>query len=306
MKNKGLETSFLKAKALGDDIREMESIDILDAYQRARIKIRNSQRKKMYNQLIRYAAFLTIPLLMTSLVFGYLYFAESEGEVKYAEVTSTMGTVTRYELPDHSVVWLNSGTTLRYPTVFKKDNRSVELKGEAYFEVEADRERPFYVHTPKGISVYVYGTKFNVSAYEDDNYIETVLEKGKVNVIVPNHEMITLLPGEQLFYDKQTSQMRREQVDVYGKVAWKEGKMIFRNASLEEILKRLERHFNVDIEFNNYSGKIYNYRATFRKETLTQILDYLAKSANLKWKIQTPEQQEDDTLTKTKIVVNLY
>lgn len=306
MKNKDLETSFLKVKALGDDIREMESIDILDAYQRARIKIRNSQKKKMYNQLMRYAAFLTIPLLMTSLVFGYLYFVESEGEVKYAEVTSTMGTVTRYELPDHSVVWLNSGTTLRYPTVFKKDNRSVELKGEAYFEVEADRERPFYVHTPKGISVYVYGTKFNVSAYEDDNYIETVLEKGKVNVIVPNHEMITLLPGEQLFYDKQTSQMRREQVDVYGKVAWKEGKMIFRNASLEEILKRLERHFNVDIEFNNHSGKIYNYRATFRKETLTQILDYLAKSANLKWKIQTPEQQEDDTLTKTKIVVNLY
>lgn len=306
MKNKDLETSFLKVKALGDDIREMESIDILDAYQRARIKIRNSQKKKMYNQLMRYAAFLTIPLLMTSLVFGYLYFVESEGEVKYAEVTSTMGTVTRYELPDHSVVWLNSGTTLRYPTVFKKDNRSVELKGEAYFEVEADRERPFYVHTPKGISVYVYGTKFNVSAYEDDNYIETVLEKGKVNVIVPNHEMITLLPGEQLFYDKQTSQMRREQVDVYGKVAWKEGKMIFRNASLEEILKRLERHFNVDIEFNNHSGKIYNYRATFRKETLTQILDYLAKSANLKWKIQTPERQEDDTLTKTKIVVNLY
>ena len=217
-----------------------------------------------------------------------------------------MGTVVRYELPDHSVVWLNSGSKLRYPTVFKKDNRNVELTGEAYFQVEAEPERPFYVNMPNGLSVYVYGTQFNVTAYEDDSYIETVLEKGKVNVLPPGQEMITLLPGEQLLYDKQTCQVQKNQVDVYGKVAWKDGKLIFRNASLEEIIKRLERHFNVDIEFNNHLGKEYSYRATFRTETLTQILDYLAKSANLKWKILTPEQREDDAFTKTKIIVDLY
>src|SRR5699024_8332285 len=106
-------------------------------------------------------------------------------EEKYAEIAAT-GAVIRYELPDHSVVWLNSGSTLRYPTVFKKENRNVMLKGEAYFEVQADKERPFYVNTPAGLSVYVYGTKFNVNAYEDDNSIETVLEKGKVNVVSPD------------------------------------------------------------------------------------------------------------------------
>lgn len=182
----------------------------------------------------------------------------------------------------------------------------MELTGEAYFQVEAEPERPFYVNTPNGLSVYVYGTQFNVTAYEDDNYIETVLEKGKVNVVTPGQETITLIPGEQLVYDKQTRQVQKNQVDVYGKVAWKDGKLIFRNASLEEIIKRLERHFNVDIEFNNHFGKEYSYRATFRTETLTQILDYLAKSANLKWKILTPEQREDDTFTKTKIIVDLY
>ena len=145
-----------------------------------------------------------------------------------------------------------------------------------------------------------------MTAYEDDNYIETVLEKGKVNVLPPGQKTITLFPGEQLVYDKQTRQVQKNQVDVYGKVAWKDGKLIFRNASLEEIIKRLERHFNVDIEFNNHLGKEYSYRATFRTETLTQILDYLAKSANLKWKILTPEQREDDTFTKTKIIVDLY
>lgn len=307
MEKQNPESLLRKAQALGDDIKEMEAINVPAAYRKAQIKIRNKRKAEAYNLLMRYAAFLAIPLLLATLTLGYLYLNEPEPEVKYAEVTSTMGTVVRYELPDHSVVWLNSGSKLRYPTVFKKNNRNVELTGEAYFQVEADTERPFYVNTPNGLSVYVYGTQFNVAAYENDDYIETVLEKGKVNVVTPGgQETITLLPGEQLLYDKQTSQTVRNQVDVYGKVAWKEGKLIFRNASLEEIIKRLERHFNVDIEFNNNTGKEYTYRATFRTETLTQILDYLAKSANLKWKILTPEQREDDTFTKTKIIVDLY
>lgn len=301
-----LESLLRKAQALGDDIREMESIDVLGAYRQTQVRIKTNRRRSLYNQLIRYAAFLTIPLLLSSLILGYLYYGGIETEERYAEVKATMGAVIRYELPDHSVVWLNSGSTLRYPTVFKKDNRDVELNGEAYFEVKADSERPFYVNTPNGLSVYVYGTKFNVAAYEDDNYVETVLERGKVKVITPNRETIALSPGEQLLFDKQTRKSSKNKVDVYGKTAWKEGKMIFRNASLDDIFKRLERHFNVDIQFNNPKGKEYKYRATFRTETLTQILDYLAKSAALKWKIQEPEQQRDDTLSRTKIIVDLY
>lgn len=301
-----LELLFRKAQALGDDIQEMESIDVLGAYRRTQARIKTNRKKSLYNQLMHYAAFLTIPLLLSSLILGYLYFVEIKTKERYAEIKSTMGSVIRYELPDHSVVWLNSGSTLRYPIVFNKDKRDVELKGEAYFEVTADSERPFYVSTLSGLRVYVYGTKFNVAAYEDDNYIETVLEKGKVNVITPNQETIVLAPGEQLLYDKQSRESIKNSVDVYGKTAWKDGKMIFRNASLDDIFTRLERHFNVDIQFNNPKGKEYKYRATFRTETLSQILDYLAKSAALKWKIQEPEQQTDDTLTKTKIIVDLY
>lgn len=306
IENMNSESLLRKAQALGDDIKEMESIDVLGAYRQTQVRIKSNRRKNRYNQLMRYAAFLSIPLLLSSLILGYLYFRGIEDEEQYAEVTATMGTIIRYELPDHSIVWLNSGSTLRYPTVFKKDNRDVELRGEAYFEVEADHERPFYVNTPNGLSVYVYGTKFNVAAYEDDSFIEAVLEKGKVNVITPNQETIVLAPGEQLLYDKQTQKSQKNEIDVYGKIAWKDGKLIFRNASLEEIFKRLERHFNVDIQFNNKQAKEYKYRATFRTETLSQILDYLAKSATLKWKIQEPEQQMDGTLSKTKIIVDLY
>ncbi len=306
MENLNPESLLRRAQALGDDIKEIESIDVQYAYRRMQQKMKNSRRKMIYNQCMRYAAFLTLPLLLASLTLGYLYFHKPVEDEKYAEVTAAMGSVIRYELPDHSVVWLNAGSTLRYPTVFRNDNRNVELKGEAYFEVEADRERPFYVNTSGGLSIYVYGTKFNVAAYEEDDCIETVLERGKVNVITPNRETMALLPGEQLHYEKQSQEWIKSKVDVYEKVAWKDGKLIFRNASLEEIFKRLSRHFNVDIQFNNRSGKEYRYRATFRNETLPQILDYLAKSAALKWKVEDAAQQADATFTKPKIIVNLY
>lgn len=307
MENMDPESLLRKAHALGNDIKEMESIDVARAYQRTQKILIANRKKQMYNQLMRYAAFLVVPLLLTSLVLGYLYFQKPELAEKYAEVTAATGSVIRYELPDHSVVWLNSGSTLRYPTVFRSDNRNVELNGEAYFEVEADNERPFYVNTRHGLTVYVYGTRFNVTAYEDDSNIETVLEKGKVNVISPDRKtIIQLAPGEQLLYNKQSQKLIKNKVDIYEKVAWKDGKLIFRNASLDDIFKRLSRHFNVDIQFNNKSGKEYKYRATFRNETLPQILDYLARSAALKWKTEEAVQQADDTFTKKKIIVDLY
>lgn len=307
MENKNPESLIRIAKALGDDIKEIESIDVLGAYNRTISKIKTTRKVRLYNQLMRYAALLALPLLISSLCFGYLYFHEPEVEVRYAEVTAATGSVIRYELPDHSVVWLNAGSTLRYPTVFDKENRNVELKGEAYFDVKANKDCPFFVNTPAGLSVYVYGTQFNVNAYEDDSYIETVLECGRVNVMAPDRKtIVNLKPGERIFYDKKMHQLIKSEVDVYEKTAWKDGKLIFRNTSLDEVLKRLARHFNVDIQFNNHSGKEYNYWATFRSETLPQILDYLGKSAALKWRVEEAVQQSDDTFTKKKIIVDLY
>lgn len=306
IENMNPESLLRKAQALGDDIKEMESIDILRAYNRARAKMKSSRKRLFYNQLMQYAAFLSLPLLLSSLILGYLYFCGTEQEEKYAEITAATGSVIRYELPDHSVVWLNAGSTLRYPTIFRKDNRKVDLKGEAYFEVQSNKKCPFYVNTSSGLSIYVYGTKFNVKAYEDESKVETVLEEGKVNVISPNRKTIVQLnPGEQLLYDKQNQKLTKDKVDVYEKVAWKDGKLIFRNASLDDIFKRLERHFNVEIQFNNNHRKEYKYRATFRNETLPQILDYLAKSATLKWQMEEALQQADNTFTKKKIIVNL-
>ena len=212
-----------RAQAIGEDIKEIESIDSMFAYNKAQKIIINNKRKMFHQQLMRYAALLTLPLLITSLVFGYLFFHEPILEDNYAEVTAAAGSVIRYELPDHSIVWLNAGTKMRYPTSFRKDNRIIELDGEAYFEVKADEESPFYVNTSSGLSVYVYGTEFNVVAYNNDNYIETVLLNGKVNVISPKQEHVVLSPGEELHYNKSSKKLTKNMVNVYDKVAWKEG-----------------------------------------------------------------------------------
>lgn len=306
MENNEAEKEFKKVLALAEDIKEMESIDVQGAFNRVHLQMKKSQHKKWMNKWMKYAAMLTLPFMLISILLGYLYFRKQDTTVQYAEVNATAGSVIRYELPDHSVVWLNAGTTLRYPTTFQSDRRDVELDGEAYFEVTADKEHPFYVSTHNGPTVYVYGTKFNVTAYSDDSYVGTVLEQGNVNVILPASEKVSLMPSEQLFYDKKNGTWTKSKVDVYEKVAWKDGKLIFRNATLEEIFKRLSRHFNVEIQLNNKKHKEYRYRATFRKETLSQILDYLSKSATMKWKIEDSVQQTDDTLTKTKYIVDLY
>ena len=301
------DTLLNKALRLAEHIKEIESIDVAGEYKKIQIKIKANRREALYSRITKYAAFLTIPLLVTSLILGYLQIDEKSANEKYALIVATTGSVIRHELPDNSIVWLNSGSTLRYPTVFTDENRIVDLNGEAYFEVEADKQRPFFVNTTDGLSIYVYGTKFNVNAYKDDTSIETVLETGVVNVISPDKKtVVQLYPGERLLYDKLNNKMCKSQVSLYEKLAWRDGKLIFRNTSLKDVLKLLARHFNVNIEFNNLSGKEYNYRATFQHETLPQILDYLATSAKLEWRIEKVIQQADDTFTKRTIVVDIH
>lgn len=306
MEEKDKDILLKKIEALGEDINEMENIDIEHNFKLTQKKIKNIEKVFFMNKITQYAAILALPLLISSLILFYMLFNKPEQKVEYAQVTSSTGTIIRYELPDKSVVWLNSGSKLTYPTVFSKESRDVKLNGEAYFEVSANKQHPFYVHTSSGMKVFVYGTKFNISAYDDEKDIETVLESGKVNIVTPDNKMVVLKPGEEMIFNKESNNLNKSEVDVYEKVAWKDGKMIFRNATLDVILKRLARHFNVDIQINNRYGKEYKYRATFRNESLQQILDYLAKSAALKWRIEEAKQNDDGTLTKRKITVDLY
>lgn len=292
---------------LRNDLCELEDTDSLFFLKRDLKRIQQQSLKKMRVLVMRYAAFLSFPLLLTSILFSYLFFSRISSDTKaYAEINTATGVITRYELPDKTIVWLNSGSKLRYPLHFSEEKREVELDGEGYFKVKSDQEHPFYVKTPKGLKVYVYGTRFNVNAYSDNSWIETTLERGKVNVILPNRKSeIVLQPGEGIKYDEYNRKLMKSTVDVYEKTAWKDGKIIFRNATVAAIFKRLSRHFNVDIEVVNPEKNQGRYRATFTNETLNQILTYFSRSVKMKWKEHKAIQLSDESY-KRKVTITLF
>lgn len=202
------------------------------------------------SRFIRYwqyaAAILLLPLVVFS---SYLFISNQRTEysqVAYQEVFAPYGTHSRVNLPDGSLVWLNAGSSLKYPTVFDWDKRQVELSGEAYFEVESDPEHPFIVQTD-GVEVSAVGTAFNVEAYRNDSIVAVTMAIGKVNVSLGKQRVFSLVSGERMGYNVNTSSCRIEQIDPYKWYAWKDGALVFRNDPLEYVFKKIGQTFNVDI-----------------------------------------------------------
>jgi transmembrane sensor len=160
-------------------------------------------------------------------------------------------------LPDGSKVWLNSASTLIYPTTFAGNERKVQLKGEAYFEIAPNKNVPFRVESDNQI-VEVLGTHFNINSYDDEDYVKTTLLEGSVKVILssnPNEISKTKLlkPGEQSLTKSSQSGIRIENADTEKAVAWKNGYFKFRNTPIKEIMREIERWYDVELV---YEGKI--------------------------------------------------
>lgn len=303
--NAALLASVKKLLDLDKQMTELSEIDTRKAYKKVLSRIHTNRRSHIFEIFSRVAAIIVLPLIGLTGILGYFQIKDSFADITYVEVNAAPGTISKYQLPDKSYVWLNSGSWLRYPTRFSEESRRVEIRGEAYFEVESDKEHPFYVNTPGGLSVRVTGTKFNVSAY-DERTIEVVLEEGRVNVENTDGNVnVALRPGECFYYDRQDKNTYVKSIETYEKTAWKDGKVVFRNASLDKIFKFLSRRYNVDINFVNKKNTEYNYRATFTGEDIFQILDYLSMTAPIKWEVATPAQNSDTTLSRKRINICL-
>ncbi|RKD90758.1 FecR family protein [Mangrovibacterium diazotrophicum] len=156
-------------------------------------------------------------------------------------------------LPDQTEVWLNSGSKLTYPVKFGADKREVFLQGEALFDVTHDEQRPFSVLTEQ-LDVRVLGTSFNVSAYEDDSVVQTVLVRGSVELeyksklwgISVNQKMV---PGTLAVFDATERSVEQSLVDTDQFTSWKDGYLILENSPLSVIAKKLSRYYNMRISF---------------------------------------------------------
>jgi len=188
-------------------------------------------------------------------------------KIVYNELRVPYGKTFNIFLSDGTKVFLNSGTSLKYPVNFgKSKNREVFLVGEAYFEVSKDAIHPFIVNANQ-MNIKVLGTKFNVSSYTDDSEINTVLVEGSVslsNDSSPKEESM-LKPGFKGSWDKTQSKIVLEKVDTRIYTEWMNGDVIFRNATFEEMTKKLERNYNVKIQNNNIGLNLKKFNASFNK-----------------------------------------
>ncbi len=180
-------------------------------------------------------------------------------------------------LSDCTKVWINSGSTFQYPLHFN-NNRTVHLSGEAYFEVTKDPIHPFIVTTPT-IKVKVLGTGFDVFAYPDEALVKTTLVHGKVAVYPNFSKEITkksiLLPGEQyiLYRRSNTFDIIKVNPDIY--TTWRQNKLIFMDTPLKEVIKQLERWYNVKININDPVVEQFSCTVSFTREPLQKILNVL-------------------------------
>jgi len=176
-------------------------------------------------------------------------------EPVYNTIIVPYGKRSQISLSDGSKVWLNSGTKLTYPIAFQNDRREVYLVGEAIFEVSHNEQSPFYVAT-QDYDVKVLGTVFNVSSYPDDDYTNTALESGSVEIYFPTdpdlkNRATRITPGTLATFDRKNKDIKTKEVDVATYMSWREGVFIFRNDELSSILKKVARHYKVRISIEN-------------------------------------------------------
>ncbi|MDO6518095.1 FecR family protein [Zobellia uliginosa] len=183
------------------------------------------------------------------------------------------------KLADGSVAYLNSGSSLKYPVEFLEGkSRKIYLTGEAFLDVAKDKERPFIV-SASDLNIKVYGTKFNVSAYPEDKVKEVVLVEGSVGMY-PETESpdvskeIVLTPGTLGSYDNYHGNISTEPVVTSIYTSWVQGVLIFRNMSFEDILKKLERHYDVKIINQNSKMASETFNASFDDMPIEKILEY--------------------------------
>jgi len=195
------------------------------------------------------------------------------------------------ELTDGSKIWLNADSRLTYPEVFNSAAayREVYLEGEAFFDIAAHPDRPFIVHLSKG-TIQVLGTSFNIRAYENEP-VQTSVTTGKV-AFIPHYtdgrqkaDTILITPDTRVSYTQSTGQLVKEVTASEDDKAWTEGRLVFKNASLESIAAELERSFGKKVEFATDAPRNYRLTGSFQHNSLPDIMYYLARSRAFHYEI---------------------
>ncbi len=209
---------------------------------------------------------------------------EKTTEVVYNKLEVPRGGECMIKLDDGTKVWVNAETKLKYPVTFVGDRREVVLEGEAFFDV-AKNEKPFIVKTSFG-DVRVLGTAFGISAYASEPESYTTLVRGKVSVEREGGKPVVILPGEQVVTSKD-GKMMKQKVDVEEFVGWKDGIYVFKEKSLGEIMKTLERWYNISVDFQDKSLVDLPFTGNLKRyDDINVFFDALTRTGDMKYRVE--------------------
>lgn len=239
-------------------------------------------KRKKYT-LLQVAGLLALPLLAS--LFTYLAMRNRplvpETLVAYTEYAAPPGEQRQIVLSDHTRVCLNSGSVLLVPERFAGAERTIYLVGEGYFEVAPDKEKPFKVKTSL-VEIEALGTEFSVSAYAEDDAVGVILAQGSVRLSALDSlrpQSLVLLPDHQSLYRRASGSFTVNQVNASHRTSWREGVLIFDKAPIDEVLRRIEIQYGVEISYDRSDRRIMKHAVTakfVRHESLGELLDMLA------------------------------
>ncbi len=244
----------------------------------------NVWKKKIPAYYLIWAAAASILLLI-----GYAYMFKNEKIIDRPVInhlTVAENSKGRFVLPDSSVVWLNSGSSLQYEGDLSGSQREVRLNGEAYFEVTKNEYSPFIVKVDD-IQVKVLGTRFNVGTDHEQNEIQVALLQGAVEVISKKNQSVTLTPGDLACHNTVTDQTIVTPNAAGNVLYWVNKKLIFKGETFEQIVKVLEHNFNIQVKFHNEKIKPQQFVGDFvNNETIGQIFAVMSSNGNFRYQIK--------------------
>jgi len=250
-----------------------------------------SIRRKTF--IYKLAAILTFPI---ALAIGW-YLSDApvnlkDAPVQLAQVTSPKGHVSKMILPDGTQVWINTGSTITYDVNrFNKKFREVNLEGEAYFEVTSNKEKPFRVNTPVA-DINVTGTAFNVTAYPGDDIFETVLAEGSVDLQFKTdaNKNIAIEPGQRVIYNRQNEEMDVREVDAAMFTSWRNGELLFKDATLNDLITELERIYDIEFHLQPADLGEFRFRGMFSyNNNLIEALEKIKRTSGIDYYIENKE-----------------
>jgi ferric-dicitrate binding protein FerR (iron transport regulator) len=237
---------------------------------------------------VRAAASLAfLMILVTGVFFVFNVMKQRSVSIAWNEKKTVMGEKSIITLLDGTRITLNADSKLKYPVRFGEDAREVSLEGEAYFEVNQDASKPFVVRTGN-VSTTDLGTKFDVSAFPNEETITISLEEGKVevstNISGTKKEDIFLTPTHQLIYNKEKETSKVESFDSQKATGWKDNILVFDDEPFSKVLVPLERYFGVKFEIADQSLANRSIKANFKNESFWTVVKVIEKATGLTYK----------------------